>query len=238
MSHPLTDVSNFDTSITVPDDGDAGAAASVGVGFQSLANRTKWLNDNKLTLTGGTLTGGLIGTSLSGTSFPFAGAPPTVNRNQPALFASGDGSRWSYDRNFLKWYQSSVASAGTLFIPLSNLVDGATLISVSVAYSGKYATGMVGHAGLPATMPTVSLQRISASGLVQIGATITDTSGSFAVYDGGHNILIPSLTEVITETSDYVVYITGEAGANSVANTSGVLGVTATFSVPTNSPGG
>lgn len=56
MAHALTDTSAFTTSVTVPDDGDDLDAASVQVGFQALANRTKFLKDQ---LTGAQPTGNL-----------------------------------------------------------------------------------------------------------------------------------------------------------------------------------
>ena len=43
MPHPIVEVNSYDASITVPDDGDPRTAASVGTAFQSLANRTKYL---------------------------------------------------------------------------------------------------------------------------------------------------------------------------------------------------
>ena len=43
MSHSLVEVEAFDSPITVPDDGDAGAAASVNGAFGALANRTAYL---------------------------------------------------------------------------------------------------------------------------------------------------------------------------------------------------
>lgn len=45
MSHALVETSTFDASVTVPDGGDARTAASVEVGFQALANRSKYLHD-------------------------------------------------------------------------------------------------------------------------------------------------------------------------------------------------
>ena len=43
MSHPYTDSSVFDSSITIPDDGDDIDAASVNVALEALADRTKYL---------------------------------------------------------------------------------------------------------------------------------------------------------------------------------------------------
>lgn len=43
MSHSYTDSSVFDSSITIPDDGDDIDAASVNVAFEALADRTKYL---------------------------------------------------------------------------------------------------------------------------------------------------------------------------------------------------
>jgi hypothetical protein len=67
MSETLVeDGSAFPSTVTVPEDGDARNAASVVVGFQSLANRTRHLY-TKLTawITGGTITpGGAITVAL------------------------------------------------------------------------------------------------------------------------------------------------------------------------------
>lgn len=48
MAHALTEASTFDATVTVPDDADTRNAASVATGFQNLANRTRYLTDNKL----------------------------------------------------------------------------------------------------------------------------------------------------------------------------------------------
>jgi hypothetical protein len=50
MSTILTETSTFSATVTVPSDGDPGAAASVIVGMQSLTNRTKYLNDTIVAL--------------------------------------------------------------------------------------------------------------------------------------------------------------------------------------------
>jgi len=67
MSHDLTEVNEFTANVTVPDNGDALDAASANDAFQALANRTKYLNDQKnltntiLTATRAGLNGLLIG---------------------------------------------------------------------------------------------------------------------------------------------------------------------------------
>ncbi len=48
MSVNITDSSTFTSPIVAPADGDAATAASVVVGMQGLANRTKYLSDNLL----------------------------------------------------------------------------------------------------------------------------------------------------------------------------------------------
>ena len=48
MSSIITELDQFDATVTVPDDGDTAGAASVtaaGVGFQVLANRTRFLKN-------------------------------------------------------------------------------------------------------------------------------------------------------------------------------------------------
>ena len=48
MSHSYPDVAVFDSSITIPDDGDDIDAASVNVALEALADRTKYLGRNTI----------------------------------------------------------------------------------------------------------------------------------------------------------------------------------------------
>lgn len=65
MSTILTETSTFTATVTAPDDGDSITGASVTTGLQSLANRTKYLND---TATAAALVAGSVAMySLSGT---------------------------------------------------------------------------------------------------------------------------------------------------------------------------
>ncbi len=82
MSVNITDSSTFTSPIVAPADGDAATAASVVVGMQGLANRTKYLSDNLLlaqsrqfgrfALSGASLVGG-GSISIAETSDPISG---------------------------------------------------------------------------------------------------------------------------------------------------------------------
>lgn len=64
MAHTLTEASAFGSSVTVPDDGDAENVASVNVAFQTLANRTKYLND-QLALASAALLAGQVAADVA-----------------------------------------------------------------------------------------------------------------------------------------------------------------------------
>lgn len=85
----LTETSAFTTNVYPPQANSTVLSNDVAAGEQALANRTKYLNDNKLNLTGGTLTGKLTispSTAVQGLQVS-AGA----GSNQNAIQATGDG---------------------------------------------------------------------------------------------------------------------------------------------------
>ena len=57
MPSAISETSVYETEVIGPDDGDTRNAASVRVGMQDLANRTKYLNDNKALSASPTFTG-------------------------------------------------------------------------------------------------------------------------------------------------------------------------------------
>jgi hypothetical protein len=69
---PITDVSTFTATVNAPLAGQPVTGASVKVGEQALANRTKFLADTKLDENGGTLTNG----TLAGTTVVSGGLGP------------------------------------------------------------------------------------------------------------------------------------------------------------------
>jgi hypothetical protein len=242
MAHNLTPANSFDTTITVPDDGDGGTAASVNGAFQALANRTQYLNQNYLPLSGGALTGTLQGTSFRFSTSLGTVSPTNYTRLQSYFGGVPDGNQWKMDVNRGIFIQNTVSSAGTLYLPLNNIIDGSTLTSVTVTLAGASYSGAAGHGGsLPATMPTLKLYRQdqgSPPAQTQIGGTTTDSSANAAAYDAAHSVTISGLSEAVVQTKQYYLLLTGEASTNSVANTTGVLAISAVFSTTFWSPGG
>lgn len=210
MAHVLTETSAFDATITAPDDGDSVTAASINTALQSLTNRTRYFNTK------------------------FTGASVTRQQNHMSAIV---GSNWTFDTTNMLWKQSNIGAAGSLLLPVTNLVDGATITGYSVRLAGKSYTAAAGHVGLPATLPTAALFRLDDLSNTQLG-TASDTSGTQAAYDSAHVLTATGLTEVVAETRQYFVLLTGEAGANAVANTTGVLAFTVAYSWTNLTPGG
>lgn len=221
MAHNLTAASTFDatTSYTVPDDGDGGNVASVNGAFQSLTNRTQWLNDNKLNLSGGTMTGGLLAPSFT------ASGTQTSTRLQSYFGLIGiDGTNWIWGGSLsVGGIPQQKVLGAPVNLPLSNMIDGATMTGVTVRINQLSA-----HSGLPASMPTFTLFRVDDAAQATV-ASVIDSSGTVGAYNVAHNIALTGLTETALESKQYMIVFTGEAGANAIANSLQIVSVTATF---------
>lgn len=119
------------------------------------------------------------------------------------------------------WLQSSITDAGGLHFMLPPLF-GVEITNVVARVHGDGA-GTGTHAGLPATMPDVTLFELNsddgASGNVSSLGTQADVSANVAAYETLHDINLSGLsTAAAGDDLIHVVRVRGEAGANSLVN--------------------
>jgi hypothetical protein len=203
MSTPYSgNAANNPTSITIPSDGDDKPAVSVNASLEGLMDK---IAHTQLPATDDT------------ESYPLA--TRTVSRVMRGVATSSETagvSDWAVQNgiNGAIFLQATLAGTAVLYQPL-DLPDGCTLSSVLV-----WLDGSGGHGGLPGTMPTARLFKADPTTLTvtQIGITTGDPS-NLAAYEAIHFISIGGgIGEVIDNSIyRYVVGITGEAGANSIA---------------------
>lgn len=132
----------------------------------------------------------------------------------------GPWERTTPGSGLLGWYQFDVAAVRRIWFAIP-VPPGDDLVDVFVRVDGD-AMGVGPHAALPATMPQIDLFTVDINGQLSAAlATKVDPSGSAAVYDGVHNIILQngSLTSGTmprTATqSPFYVRVSGEFGANS-----------------------
>lgn len=210
MSTTLTEVAanaDFTTGLTVPQGGvDNFATASTIIKDQSLqetADRCQALAK-------------MVGLNGSNTA--------TL---QARLNATSVGSRWNLQVGTTNLYylQTSVTDAGALWFSLDTLPVGAKLLTVSVRLAGGAPfTAPYTHAGLPGTMPTITVYR-QTDGTATSVSSATDSSANVAAYDAFHAISA-SPNHTIVAGAQYHVKVTGEAGANSNASVLSLTAVT------------
>jgi hypothetical protein len=130
--------------------------------------------------------------------------------------------------------QVTLAGTAVLYQPL-DLPDGCTLSQVAI-----WLKGAGGHSFTPATMPTVRLYKCdpTTGTLTQIGITTNDGS-TLSFYEAVHFVTVGGgVFEVIdNQQYRYVVGITGEAGANSIAGLE-YIGTVCSITVTHLDPGG
>lgn len=204
MSHTLTEVDSYDPNVSVPDPGDARNAASVGVPFQELTNRTAYFKR----LVPGATDGEIM--------IPLAtGRPDALT-----------GGVWSWEAGGVSistWVQTDVSGATPISFELF-LPDQVTITQVRAWVVGSI-TG-VAHAGLPATKPTLKLLEIDpGSGTVTFNASQTDGSGSIGAYDAQHTIILTTSRFVASQFRRYEVRFTGEGGAGAQASKLALIGL-------------
>lgn len=107
------------------------------------------------------------------------------------------------------WFNDTLDAP--IFVPINPPV-GSTIKSVNVRYQGA-----AGHAGLPASMPVVSLLKTTiATGGLSTVATQADTSANTTAFQAAHSITIGGLSEAVTGVATYNVQIDAESGANAL----------------------
>ena len=196
MPSNITPVSAWTTPLTGPANGDPVDGGTGGAPFdmgQKLANRVEFLKDH------------VIGAESQTVSFPLVVQPQGTVRWEFGLIPAGAAAL----------HQNSAATAWGVWVELPQPRAG-TLTALAAILLGDPGT----HAGLPGTMPTLTLFRQSGTGAPVSVATVTDTSASVAVYEAVHLLSLTGISETLDTTSPtrYYAYITGEAGANSQLN--------------------
>lgn len=199
MSRVFTEVAanaDFSTGVTCPTPGEAGTQwwNEYEALFQELADRSQAL------------------AQLTGVASNQVVAPVR-------LLASAVGSRWNQQVGATAVYylQTSVTDGGAIWFSLDPLPVGAKLISATVRLAGGAPfISPYTHAGLPATMPTLTAYRQTDGTATSLGSQ-TDTSGNVTIYDAMHSVTV-TLNHTIVSGAHYHLKITGEASTNSNAS--------------------
>lgn len=202
MATALTPVNQWDANMIVPDDGDTRSAASVtapGVGFQVAANRLLYLRNRLVNAVGGTV------------RLPMNIKYRNLNAGTPYLdyisAAGGVSGQVS---------QNDVTASGIVWFEIP-YVFGASLTLVGMTWDGTFDAGGP-RAGLPGTMPTISLRTLDATtGAAATVGTATDASINVAAYELPHEVTLAVAPQVFTPTTVYGLRVTGEAGVNALA---------------------
>lgn len=260
MSHPLTDNDSFDVAVVTPDILDTTYPAVVTQGQQSLANRTKYIQNTLSGASGATdvlnntntgvfdalagnvlvplnarssiiygLAYSLLSTIRYVRQYMWAGSQgsrvmavpvdPTKegdgagNYQPPGTAIIGGGPFYNTSATASRWWWYQLATptaAPELYWHIPGLPPQGTILTFSLAVKGAGS-----HAGLPTTMPTLSLyKQLSGGATSQIGATITDTSANTSQYQTEHFLQATNLSEPLVANTTYFFKFTGEAGTN------------------------
>ncbi len=154
MPHNLTESSTFTANVEVPDDGDLVRALSVEPGFQAVANRTKYLSDNKVTGPASLLDREIpIADSTSGKLIKASGAK--VDSSNEYSYATPKTRTvfvpWSLFRVRTGWNQDGADFFGAttngvaMYADLLNLPAGCVITSVRVALEPGEARATSGN---------------------------------------------------------------------------------------------
>lgn len=117
--------------------------------------------------------------------------------------------------------QSSVASEGTLILPIT-LTQSSTA-RLFVTEIGCRIKPIGGHVGLPATLPSLRLRTKSSATLATAAftwTTATDAPLSVGAYEAEHNLSLTGLSlncGILDSLYGVFLDFRGEAGANSIA---------------------
>lgn len=198
MSHPYTGLGTAVVDpITLPDDGDAYDAASIGAALEDIQDGLVGLSDNY-----------------------FNNSHFWIDAFQAP---QNDLSRFSWDTSGTPgWLQSDVTSEGALQwyvrIPV-----GMKVVAAYAHIKGDGGSGA--HAALPATLPNLELYRVYPDpGTAPLKEEDwADTSALLATYDAYHTVG-GTCSEVFSGEMLEVIF-RGEAGANAVNNCCKLYGI-------------
>ena len=180
MSHSLTDVSNFDATVTVPDDGDLRNAASVDVAYQALADRTRWLY---VFLGGGVgalalgINGLTVASSNGGVAFGSSGTPGGGTTAVNNLFYINGGCNVG---------GAMIVKSGGGSLTFSSGTTSSIYGALDVASGGTFEV-LSGGTFLSDTGSFFTLNgAATAAGAFSFAGSISSASGVVATWNGPH----------------------------------------------------
>jgi hypothetical protein len=206
---------DFETGLTVPETSDSfnnTCNATLPALFQQQGDRIQAIARN--------LPGTKDGIVLE---VPMAGFPLTAH------WTFGNNGNVSGSSGGFSWAQTNVASPRVILFPVP-IPPKATIKAFSARLRGNVGAGTL-HAGLPGTMPVLSLVRSPSDGSAFVTVdSVTDTSASAAVYDAAHTLSKTIASpHAVQATQAYYLRLAGEGGANAAADHLGVFGLTVTY---------
>ncbi|MHB9005063.1 MAG: hypothetical protein ACYC6C_13585 [Coriobacteriia bacterium] len=150
---------------------------------------------------------GVCGPSWGPTRWPKCSSR-TVYRSQSLAKLGDTTSVWAYSYSGKGWV-SPDAAASSIYIPIDNLVAGATLAATRV-----WLIGGAGHGGVPG-MPVVSVYRLEVSGALTLLGSAADPSADVPTYEAVHYVDVTGMAEVITQANGerYFIQVQNESGA-------------------------
>lgn len=193
MSAALVEVSEFTTSVVVPEDGDPRDAASVEVPFQALTNRALFLRNHT------------------------PGAAEFYELDVP-LGPASDPTTFAFQNGPFGLSQSST-STPFHFVQLALPYDLSGGWAAKIAEIKAYFLPAGGHGGLPASQPEITLWRQPRTGSgsgVSVQAQQL-AAGSVGAYETAQTITMVLGGSGHTILNDHVYWVSfeGESGANS-----------------------
>lgn len=129
------------------------------------------------------------------------------------------------------WLQHATTGSSFVLFPIRAL-PGDDIASIQIEVDGSYGVGHGGSPPAPGDRVLIELISVSPSGAVTVEASKEDDVAG-AGYDAVHTVSITSAVAGIpyTVASNRAVYlrITGETGANAVADTTAIRGISGTI---------
>lgn len=199
----LTTNATLQQYVPIPPDSRVGSGPNSP--FRAIASNLfqnfKWLKES------------LPGKAKGATVIPFA--PVLLN-------AHGSARKWETVASNFTLLQTTNASTDIAFFELPITIRAGTLTSVSAHVLGDVAGGNVHAANKPANMPRIDLYRYVSTGSGLSGGLVggqVDTAATGAAYDAAHSITL-TVSESIapSATMFWILKVTGESGANSIAS--------------------
>ncbi len=191
MTVPISPVNNFETSINIPAPGEGVTSAAIALGVQANANRSEnnnsRLNDIPQVSTVTNYLVPILGYKMLGTSNP-----------------------WAFDGSFGALLDKA-ANAAPVFWDIQVPPPGSTIDSFTV-----YCNGHSGRADIPATPPSVILQRLNkVTNSSTVVASQSDTAG-FVAYELDHTIVKTAIGEIVLADEQYQIVIFAEDSTNAL----------------------